>query len=123
MSSCDYFGDYFYYIENGLPSDTVTVITHITRYHNTNESRDSVFVLLPQDKKLIRRTSSGAMLRHDHPRDVLVNYCQLGNFEVFINDRKLEKNLWERKYWEYTTRELEGTYLLVIDEKIINGED
>ena len=120
MSSCDYFGHYFYYIENRLESDTVTIKTHINSY--TNETIDSAFVILPNERKLINVFTAGAMLKHEHPSDIMKDYNKL-QLEVFINNIKLEKNLSERQYWEYTTKPLEGTYLLVINEQIISEEN
>jgi len=124
MSSCDFSGNYRYYIENRFESDTVTIKTHRTGYRYPNEIMDSVFVLLPNERKLINVLPTGPSGKHEHPEDVMeVDYYQLGQFEVFINNMKLEKNLWEKKYWEYTTKALEGTYLLVIDEQVISKEN
>ncbi|MDR0232354.1 MAG: hypothetical protein LBI82_09585 [Dysgonamonadaceae bacterium] len=124
MSSCDFFGEYRYYIENGLASDTVTIKTHRNGYRYPTENMDSVFVLLPKERKLINVLPTGPSGKHEHPGDIMeAGYYELGQFEVFINGVKLEKSLWERKYWEYTTKELEGTYLLVIDEQIISEEN
>ena len=120
MSSCDSFGDYLFYIENRLESDTVTIKTYIRSY--SNETIDSVFVILPNERKLINVFTAGAMLKHEHPSDIMKDYNKL-QLEVFINNIKLEKNLCERQYWEYTTKPLEGTYLLVINEQTISEQN
>ena len=119
MSSCDYFGDYLYYVENRLETDTVTIKMQRADFRYSEEIKDSVFVILPNERKLIKISSAGAMLKHDHPSDNM-NFEKL-QFEVFINNIKLEKNLCERQYWEYTTKPLEGTYLLVINEQTISS--
>jgi hypothetical protein len=87
-------------------------------FRYSEEIKDSVFVILPNERKLIKISSAGAMLKHDHPSEIM-NFEKL-QFEVFINNIKLEKNLCERQYWEYTTKPLEGTYLLVINEQTIS---
>jgi hypothetical protein len=122
-SSCDFFGNYYYFIENDLANDTVTIKTHQGGYRYPTEIMDSVFVLLPKEKKLINILPTGPMGRYEHPDDILAVYCELGQFEVFINNVKLKKALWERKYWQYTTEKLKGTYLLVINEEIVNEEN
>jgi hypothetical protein len=122
MSSCDYYGDYYYYIENGLETEIVTVKTNIQGYRYPNEILDSVFVLLPNERKLIRNTPTGNSAKHEHPDDILEHYCELGEFKVFIDNQLLDKQLWERKYWQYSTKELKGTYLLVIDENLIHED-
>ena len=124
ISSYDFFGEYRYYIENGLASGTVTIKTHRTGYRFPTEIKDSVFVILPRERKLINVRPTGPSGKNEHPGDIMeAGYYELGQFEVFVNNIKLEKSLWERKYWEYTTKKLEGTYLLVIDEQIINEEN
>ena len=119
MSSCDYFGDYLLYIENRLETDTVTIKMQRADFRDYEEIKDSVFVILPNERKLIHDSSGGASLKHDHPNDIMI-YKTL-QFDVFINNIKLEKNLCERQYWEYTTKPLEGTYLLVINEQTISS--
>ena len=86
MTSCDYYGDYYYYIENNLGNDTVTVKTNIQQgYRYPNEILDSIFVLLPNERKLIRNTPTGNSAKYEHPDDILEHYCELGQFKVFIN--------------------------------------
>jgi hypothetical protein len=122
MSSCDYFGDYLYYVENRLETDTVTIKMQRADFRYSEEIKDSVFVILPNERKLINVFTAGAMLKHEHPSDIMKDYNKL-QFEVFINNIKLEKNLCERQYWEYTTKPLEGTYLLVINEPTISEQN
>jgi hypothetical protein len=134
MSSCEvvYNGEWRYYVENGLESDTVTIITHREYTYSglyLYEIKDSVFVLLPKERKLIHTEAAGNYASKLEPNDVMayqdseLGRYELGQIEVFINNVKLEKSLWERKYWEYTTKELEGTYLLVINERTINEDN
>ena len=122
VSSCDYMGTYYYYIENGLANETVKIITHIPSHLSSTGKADSVFVISPKERKLVYTTTgiAGVVKKRDPITDVLTEYCELGEFETFINNVKLEKPLWERKYWQYTTGELTGTYLLVINERIVN---
>ena len=124
MSSCDYFGDYLYYVENKLETDTVTIKMQRADFRYSEEIKDSVFVILPNERKLINVGSAGASFHRDHPKDIMKeDYYSEIQFDVFINNIKLEKNLCERQYWEYTTKPLEGTYLLVIDERIISEQN
>ncbi|ADV43046.1 hypothetical protein [Bacteroides helcogenes] len=120
ISGCDYVGGYCYYIENRLPDATVTVKTHRKGYQYPTEIKDSIFIILPNEKKLINVTPTGICGKHEHPSDIMAEgYHELGELEVFVDGRKVENDFWDRKYWEYTTEELEGTYLLIIDEQII----
>jgi len=119
LTGCDYVGVYSYFIENKLSNETVTVKTHRVGYRYPTEIPDSVFVILPKETKLINNIPTSPLGKHDHPYDIMADLNELGHIEIFINDVKLEKNLWERKYWEYTTEARKGTYLLVIDEQII----
>jgi len=128
MSSCDFIGTWYFYIENGLQSDTVTIKQTNLSWISPDGFRDSVFVLLPKERKLVSSTTSGPTGRgplYDILADLYdgLGICVLGQFDVFINSKKLEKNLCERKYWKYTTGNLQGTYLLVIDERIIDEDN
>ena len=122
LSSCDYYGTYYYYVENRLESDTVVVTTHFRGYRYPTELTDSVFVLLPQERKLIRLLPTGPSGRHEHPFDIMAYTCDIGQFYVFVNGIKLERNFCEREYWEFTTEPLKGVYLLVIDENLLRSD-
>ena len=123
FASCDFYGNYYYFIENDLQEDTITVKTDIKGYRYPNEILDSVFLILPKEKKLIRNTPTGVSGKYEHPDDILSYYCELGEFQVFINNKKINKKFWERKYWQYTTAALKGSYLLRINEENIKDEE
>jgi hypothetical protein len=122
MGSCDDWGEYEYYVENGLKSETITVKTHITGYRFPTEILDSVFVLLPKERKLIRNCPGSNLGPGRHPSDHLDPYQDLGIIEIFVNDVKLQKTIWEREYWKYSETKRNGMYTLVINEQIINED-
>ena len=122
MGSCDDWGEYEYYVENGLKSETITVKTHITGYRFPTEILDSVFVLLPKERKLIRNCPGRNLGHGGHPSDHLDPYQNLGIIEIFVNDVKLQKTIWEREYWKYSETKRNGMYTLVINEQIINED-
>ena len=91
FASCDFYGNYYYFIENDLQEDTITIKTDIKGYRYPNEILDSVFLILPKEKKLIRNTPTGVSGKYEHPDDILSYYCELGEFQVFINNKKINK--------------------------------
>jgi len=119
LSSCDYYGTYYYYVENRLESDTVVVTTHFRGYRYPTELTDSVFVLLPRERKLIRFLPTGPIGKYEHPFDIMAYTCHVGQFNVFINRTKLERDFCKREYWEFKTEPMKGVYLLVIDGNLL----
>ena len=87
------------------------MITVKVEYPSTN--MDSIFVIAPNEKKLIGKEETGVIAKHEHPEDVLAHYCSLGKIQVLIANTPLNKQLRERTYWRSEERRVERVYGLV----------
>jgi len=122
--SREYWIYYDFYVENRLESDTVTIKIEPCLFIFEN-LKDSVSVLFPKEKKRIRHLFDN--FNEKYPDILLSEHYNLGTIDVYVNDVKLEKNLWERKYWKFTTefergpglfssKSQRGIYLLIVDD-------
>ena len=114
LFGCDYGGNYYYYVANELEDKPITV-----KVGSPSEGMDSVFIILPQETKLIGSEYTGVMAKHEHPEDILVYASDLGKIRIFVDDKLLDHQFQEREYWLYTTEELIGNYLLIFTEDLI----
>lgn len=112
LAGCDYQGTYTFDIENELSSIVKVVLI--------NQNNQEI-VFQPNEKKtLIIIDAPINSPAHDCLKEHGIEYFNELVFDIYIDDVKLKKQLWQSQYWLYTKRsKYSAKYKLILTEEII----
>ncbi|MDH6307234.1 hypothetical protein M2451_004170 [Dysgonomonas sp. PFB1-18] len=114
---------YQFYITNDLENDTIVIYNE--QIEDTDEKVPS-FIILPKKTILFAdMLFENPLLSDNKPNDVFDDRVMMDfSYNTFyINDVKLEKNLWLRKYWNFSTSNKgNAQYNLVVNSDLLKGD-
>ncbi|MDR1348523.1 MAG: hypothetical protein LBJ63_08895 [Prevotellaceae bacterium] len=119
FSGCDYQGSYTFKVKN-LTQETITIkFEHDARPYQTENKRE--VILLPAEEKIIRVIDAPL---NDEAHDCLtmhgIGYFNELVFDTYVNDEKLEKQLWQAEYWVYRhISKWSAEYTMTITDEMI----
>ena len=120
FSGCDFEGSFIFIIRNST-DETITLKflnkTDFLPYETSEE-----MILLPSEEKIVRvipgKLNSPA---HDCLTMHGMGYFKELVFDTYVNEIKLEKQLWQAENWTYSsTSKWNGEYRMIITNKMID---
>jgi len=115
FSGCDFWVNYTFRVNNST-QETITLKFELYPTENQEE-----VILLPGEEKVVRvipgPLNSGV---HDCLTEHGIGYFRLLVFDTYVNDEKLEKQLWQSENWTYRRESnYSAEYMMTITDKMI----
>lgn len=126
LTSCDYWPSHYFYIQNAIPDSEIRIeFDNVDDYKYTEEENlVKVYTLSSGQKKLMRIVGSantGLKNPVENVFDEFGTYPETLPFTLYVNDVKVDKVLYTKENWQFTSYEGHGDYLLVITEDLIGN--
>jgi hypothetical protein len=101
FSGCDYCGYYTFKVKNSTQETITLKFLNNSSYDRHDENKEEV-ILLPSDEKVIRIVDAPLNSpAHDCLTEHGMGYFEELVFDIYVNDKKLEKQLWQAENWTY----------------------
>ena len=101
FSGCDYQGFYTFKVKNSTQETITLKFEHDARPYQTENKKE--VVLLPAEEKVIRVIDAPLNSpAHDCLMEHGMGYFNELVFDTYVNDEKLEKQLWQAENWTYS---------------------
>ena len=128
LSSCiytEYCSTYKFSMEN-TTQDTITIqFAEPLDYGNNIENPNEV-ILLPGQEKIVRTFIFDNLSRNtiDYKEDVFYNIFRELVFDTYVNEEKLDKELWKYENWTYYEEKPKGNakYKMIITDNILDNQ-
>ena len=119
FSGCDYQGFYTFKVKNSTQETITLKFEHEPHLYQTENKKE--VVLLPAEETVIRVIDAPLNSpAHDCLTEHGMGYFNELVFETYINDEKLEKQLWQAENWVYTHKsKWAADYHMTITEEMI----
>jgi hypothetical protein len=118
FSACDYIGSYTFKIKNNTTKSIVIKFSNKSQSSVQNPQEVAIF---PDEERTIR-TIDGTLNTeaHDCLRIHGMDYFEELYFDLFADDVKIEKQFWQRDYWQYEEQERwSAQYRLVLTDGML----
>lgn len=128
LQGCDIVPIYSFYISNELESDIVLEFQYTSsRSYEKALNDEKTITLSPGEKKFVR-TIDGTINTpaHNCLKQHGMTYSKEIIFDIYIDNVKLEKQLWQPQNWQYESGKGKyegGKYHLKITEDLISADD
>lgn len=120
FTACDYQGNYTFKVKNetGEPVRFEFVNQGYDAYAHKNQNQVDV---LPAEEKTIRIVAAPLNSpAHDCMREHGPDYFGNLEFEIYLNDVKIEKELWHGDHWVFRKlAKWEGEYTMTISDQLL----
>ena len=119
FSGCDYQGVYTFKVKNSTQETITLKFEHKSRPHQTKNKKE--VRLLPGNKKIIRIIDAPSnSSAHDCLAEHGIGFFHELAFDTYVNDEKIEKQLWQAENWRYChISKWTGEYTMIITDEMI----
>jgi hypothetical protein len=119
FSGCDYQGFYTFKVKNST-QETITLKFELDARPYQTENKKEV-ILLPAEEKVIRVIDAPLNSpAHDCLTEHGMGYFNELVFDIYVNDEKLEKQLWQADNWTYRhVSKWSAEYTMIITDEMI----
>jgi hypothetical protein len=120
FSGCDYQGSYTFKVKNST-EDTITLkFVNNSSYERYDENNEEV-ILLSAEEKTVRIVDAPLnSAAHDCLTEHGIGFFEELVFDTYVNDEKLEKQLWQSENWTYhKNSKYSADYYMTITNKMI----
>ena len=119
FSGCDYQGSYTFKVKNSTQETITLKFEHEPRPYQTGNKKE--VTLLPAEETVIRIIDAPLNSpAHDCLTEHGMGYFNELVFETYINDEKLEKQLWQAENWTYhKNSKYSADYFMTITNEMI----
>jgi len=101
FSGCDYWGFYTFKIKNSTQETITLKFLNNSSYERHDENNEEV-ILLPDEEKVVRIVDAPLNSpAHDCLTEHGIGFFTELVFDTYVNDEKLEKQLWQAENWTY----------------------
>ncbi|MCL2328038.1 MAG: hypothetical protein FWC39_13240 [Bacteroidetes bacterium] len=119
FSGCDYWASYTFKVKNSTQETITLKFEREPSSYDTKNKKE--VVLLPAEEKVIR-VIDGSL--NDWAHDCLtmhgIGYFNELVFDTYVNDEKLEKQLWQAENWTYQKKSKSAAeYTMTITNEMI----
>jgi len=120
FSGCDYQGSYTFKVKNSTQKTITLRFEHESRSSYQSENLKEV-ILLPAEEKVIRVIDAPLNSpAHDCLTEHGIGFFNELVFDTYVNDEKLEKQLWQAENWTYRHKsKWAAEYYMTITEEMI----
>ena len=119
FSGCDYQGFYTFKVKNSTQEIITLKFEHDARPYRTENKKE--VVLRPAEEKVIRVIDAPLNSpAHDCLTEHGMGYFNELVFDIYVNDEKLEKQLWQAENWTYhkNSKYLAEYFMTITNEMI-----
>jgi len=100
FSGCDNMGDYTFKVKNSTQETITLKFEYDSRPYQTENKKE--VTLLPAEEKVIRVIEAPLNSpAHDCLTEHGIGFFEELVFDTYVNDEKLEKQLWQAENWTY----------------------
>ena len=121
FSGCDYWGFYTFKIKNSTQETITLKFLNNSSYERHDENNEEV-ILLPDEEKVVRIVDAPLNSpAHDCLTEHGIGFFTELVFDTYVNDEKLEKQLWQAENWVYRHKsKWAAEYYMTITEEMID---
>jgi hypothetical protein len=124
--SCDYQGTYTFKVKNETSNQIEFKFENESNYYSSTEEYKDTVSLSPNEEKIIRIIDAPLNSpAHDCLTEHGMSYFQELIFDTYVDEVKLEKQLWQPENWTYSSSsKWAATYSMTITDEMneINKE-
>ncbi|MDR0954890.1 MAG: hypothetical protein LBM20_05875 [Rikenellaceae bacterium] len=125
FTGCDCWPSHCFYIQNSIPNSEIVIdfdYVDDSPYAEAEENRNKKYALNYEEKVLVRVIypyNSGIAKREPNIFDTFENFSEGLSFNLYVNGVKIDKILYTKEFWQFTSHKGNADYLLVITEDLI----
>jgi len=119
FSGCDYMGSYTFKVRNETQETITLKFEHDALPYQTENKKE--IILLPAEEKVIRVIDAPLNSpAHDCLTEHGMGYFNELVFDTYVNDEKLDKQLWQAENWRYHKNSTySADYYMIITNEMI----
>lgn len=124
-TSCDYWPSHNFYVQNSIPNSVVRLEFEAIGNSGDTEAVNHIkeFVFTEGQNKLVRvvlSANTGTKKAVINVFDEFGDVPTLLPFTLYVNDVPSEKALYTKEFWDFTSHDGYGDYVLVLTEDMLD---